>query len=606
MNLQLQCDASITQGVNAAAIQSAINYVQNLFSGIFTNNCTVTFGISLGAVGSPGGSSPVPSYAVATTNPLIISVNETAVVSALEGLGVATTSLPSSDPTNGGTLTLTAAQAKALGIGFTNQLASVDGWIGISDSAPLYFGTTGTPSAGYFDLVSTLEHEVSEGMGRITGGSGWVIDLYRYAGHGTLVAPGTAGGYFSTDQGQTDLQYFNDNISDGSDFADWKTGSIPDAFDAHGSSGVAPVLSASDLAMMRALGWQTTAVGTGTNLSGNGENDLIKKDGNGNLVVQQINSDGTAGSSASAGYNTIYVNSGASANVNTTSVVVGSGSSATVSGIANAITIGDGSAVTVSGLYNNIQAGAGDGVGLVGYFNVLNAQTYTTAVDYGMYNTVTLGANSNLTVFGNNGTDMVGSGSIVAIAGNYDNATVGDNSVLLISGVGDTGTIGASGILATNGSYGTITGGYHLTALDVGNHNTITAGASSAITNTGSYGQDQAGINSTFLAAGYANKFLVNPSSAYKFIEGGYDTLSGAMGSFAGDLIVDFNSGKYLDITDFIPTNFTVSWTGSASAGVLSLSNGSQSLLLATSGAIDQSRLSLVTDGNGGTILFHF
>ena len=366
--------------------------------------------------------------------------------------------------------------------------------------------------------------------------------------------------------------------------------------------------------MMQALGWQTyhastktSVIGTGTNITGHGENDIISQDSNGILSVGQLTAAGNLGSTVQAGNNTITLTSadaGAIVNLNGASIVLGNGSSAAVNGLSNTVTVGNNSGLTVSGSYNTVNAGDGDGIGLVGDHNKLSAKTYTTAIDYGTGNTVSVGSNSHLTVFGDDSRDDVwGTGSTVALAGNNSQTTVGDNSVVLISGIGNLVRAGNNDTIAISGTSNHVKSGSSTLALDIGNSNTIEAGAFSAITNIGSNGTDSAGIGSTFLVGGSSNVFLVNPSSAYVMGSAGIDTLKGTIANFAGDLINGLARGMHIDVTDLIPSGVSASFTGSASAGVLTLASASQYFAVSTYGAINPGLLHVSNDGNNGTLL---
>ena len=627
MNFQLQFDASVTNNnPYAAAFENAAQYVANLFNATFTNNVTVTLSVGFGTYGVEN--TAVPATAVGINQPNGAAFfNYDAVRAALAANGAPSASLPTYDPTNGHGVLVTYPQVKALGLQIDGSFPAVDGVVGISSTASLYYGTSGTPAAGQYDLVSTLEHEISEEMGRLAYATPTpmsVLDLYRYSSQGSLMPQDTLGGYFSINGGQSGLQTFNGDPN--GDIADWAYGASPDAFDAFGTTGAAPALSASDLMMMRALGWQTNVVGTGSNLAGNGENDVVTQASNGVLTVRQLNANGSFGASSTAGVNSITLSSanpGATANLNGATVALGNGASATVNGVGDFALIGAGtsaslqgnhvyvaagisSAATVSGTGNYIDAGAGDGIGIVGGGNTLHAGDYTTAVDYGTNDTVIIGAHSNLTVFGNGESSNVGGASTVAIAGINDNVAVGGGSVVLISGSQDAvNAYGTNNTIAigTTANHNIITSGDSTLALDLGTYNSIAAGAGSAITNQGSYGTDTAGINSTFSVAGSSNLFKVKPSSAYVMGSAGTDTLTGTIANYAGDLIVGLSSGMHVDITDLIPANLSVNWTGSSAAGVLAFSNGSQSLLVATSGSYNPGALRWDTDGAGGTLL---
>ena len=169
--------------------------------------------------------------------------------------------LPSSDPTNGGTFYLSTANAKALGLisgSFT------DGYVGFSSSLPFDYNNSDGVTAGQYDFLGTVEHEISEVLGRETldGQSGeyTALDLFHYSASGVrdLNSPRTAG-YFSVNGGQTDLANFNTNSS--GDYGDWAGSVGNDSALAFASPGVVEPFSATDLTAMDAIGYNLAATG---------------------------------------------------------------------------------------------------------------------------------------------------------------------------------------------------------------------------------------------------------------------------------------------------------------------------------------------------------
>ena len=672
MSIHVVYDQS--EAARPAGFTAAINYVVNLFNVIFTSKASININVGFGSINGVvqdiglAGSSTVgnSAYNFDQVTAALLAQNPTTAASPRDAGGdkvdggdkvedelraqnptaatalsyasgyevgvelraqnpAVAASLPASDPTGGRPIRTSTALQKVLGL-WTGDANFVDGSIGFSSTVNFDYGLTGPANANAFDFIGAAVHEISEVMGRTYDGPVYgpsVINLYTYSSPGVLAAPGAVGSYFSTDRGQTALQYFNDQALNGGDYSDWTPNASNDSFVAAAFSGNTLNLSATDLAVMKAVGWQTNIIGTGKNVMGNGETDLLINDG-GNLSVVQINASGIVIGIVSQGTGAFSVKSGvigATLNLNSGTVVLGNGSSAVVNGLSNTVTVGDSSAVTVSGSGNIVtigdsnavtvtgsgnivNAGDGNGIGLAGNNNTLNARAYTTAVDYGTGNTVTVGDNSYLTVFGNGSHDNVyGIGSTVALAGNNSQTTVGDNSVVLISGVGNLVGAGANNTIAISGIFNSIYSGASTLALDVGDSNIIAAGVTSAITNIGSNGTDSAGIGSTFLVAGSSNVFLVHPSSAYVMGSAGIDTLKGTIADFSGDLINGLSSGMHINVIDLIPSGVLVSFAGSASGGVLTLASDSQSFAVSTYGAINPGLLYVSNDGNNGTLL---
>jgi len=137
---------------------------------------------------------------------------------------------------------------------------------------------TGT-GPSQLDLQSAALHEISEVLGRI-GIEGTIsvidpnnipipiytpLDLFNFAGTGNL-ALSPSGGYFSTDNGHTNLGWFNNNPY--GDIGDWASDQTPfqagthglptgseDAFAAFAYPGFNGDISTSDLQEMAALGY---------------------------------------------------------------------------------------------------------------------------------------------------------------------------------------------------------------------------------------------------------------------------------------------------------------------------------------------------------------
>ena len=162
---------------------------------------------------------------------------------------------------------VTSAEAKALGL-IDGHGGGVDGYIGLSSSLPLSY-SAGGPSAGskQYDATAIAEHEIGEIMGRIalegSGGSFTPLDLFNFASPGVLELSAN-GGYFSIDNGVTNLKTFDDAAANGGDVADWASntppsGSTYDAYDAFTFPGYHGVITPADVALNEALGYEPKA-----------------------------------------------------------------------------------------------------------------------------------------------------------------------------------------------------------------------------------------------------------------------------------------------------------------------------------------------------------
>ena len=153
-------------------------------------------------------------------------------------------------------LEMTLSEQKALGIISPNS-ATLDASIGLNASL------SGN------GLVSVAEHEISEVMGRLSFlgmpaafgliGEYGVLDLYRYSAPNvpdTTVSPPApyTQAYFSTDNGNKQLAYFNTGAGD---LGDWASNQPNDAFLAVDGNPSTASFTAVDTEVMNVLGWNS-------------------------------------------------------------------------------------------------------------------------------------------------------------------------------------------------------------------------------------------------------------------------------------------------------------------------------------------------------------
>ncbi len=244
----------------AAAMTQVVNFFQNNFS----NPTTVTIQVGWGEVNGQslgaGALGESVSFLQPTTYGAITAALGANVTSAADQSSVA--SLPATDPTNG-VYWLTQAEARVLGIATGS---GVDGFVGFSSVNGIFdFVQSDAITTAKFDFFATAIHEISEIMGRQTldgmtlGGqanSFEPLDLFHFTGLGARTFSGTTVGYFSADNGATNLDNFN-TLTNG-DFGDWAASAGHDAFLAFSSSGVINVVSPADMTVMDVLGWTVT------------------------------------------------------------------------------------------------------------------------------------------------------------------------------------------------------------------------------------------------------------------------------------------------------------------------------------------------------------
>jgi hypothetical protein len=185
-------DASVldASGVTASyesAVDTAIQYYESEITTPITVDIDFGWGeiggssIEAGALGESS-----TYYDTYTYNQVYNAVTALADPSAIQQAAYAT--LPSRDPTHGGTMIVPTAQAAALGLD-SSGTAVLAGDVGL-DSTSSFFWSQSSPTAGADDAVGVFEHEISEVLGRIDeggagntngrGGDYTLLDMFRY------------------------------------------------------------------------------------------------------------------------------------------------------------------------------------------------------------------------------------------------------------------------------------------------------------------------------------------------------------------------------------------------------------------------------------------
>src|SRR5579863_2696241 len=281
LQFDLIWDSSVAKAPSGfeQAIIDAAQYYTTLFANKEVINVDVGWGEIAGSSLSPSALGESESYGYLT--------NYATVTNALAHDGF--TFSATNEPTHS-QFFVTSADAKSLGL--VNPTSGLDGYIGFSTlsgtgySWNLAASTTGANSgtgATQFDLQSVALHEISEVMGRI-GMEGAIVngkhtdtplDLFNYQSHGALELSGN-GGYFSTNNGTTNLGIYNDASLYGGDIADWASALSPtqshtqglpsgvnvtDAYDAFLFPNYNGDVSQSDILEEAALGFKLTPTG---------------------------------------------------------------------------------------------------------------------------------------------------------------------------------------------------------------------------------------------------------------------------------------------------------------------------------------------------------
>lgn len=272
-------DTSVTNSSVATGYTQAVNAAISYFEGEITNPITVDITFSWGTIDGQPISGPLGEsnsiYSPFTYGQVYSAVKGLANQSAVQQAAYAT--LPPSAPAGVTNLDVNTAQAAALGLAGNTVNG---GAIGLGSNYP-FFWSQSAVEAGAYDAVSTLEHEISEILGRSdeggAGGSYTLLDFFRYTAldGGSADPPGSAAGWrdepFEPGYSTNSYSYFSYNgttvtlpydtptdVGNGADIADWAPSVPTDSF-GYGSQGAVAPVSATDLQEMNVLGYSLAA-----------------------------------------------------------------------------------------------------------------------------------------------------------------------------------------------------------------------------------------------------------------------------------------------------------------------------------------------------------
>ena len=254
MDLQISYDSSTAAA--PSYLQSAVNYVVSQYDALFTNPIAVKIDLGWGEENG----NAVNAGAVADNQSVATYMSYGDLTKALSASATssadrtAVAQLPSADFTNGGKFYVPLAEQKALGVQALTS-GETDGYVGLNSAVSYTFSPNGQIASGTYDIVSVLEHEISEVLGRVdfsgqgsATGTYTPMDLFRYSAPGQRSLTSGSGG-FSID-GQTMIQSFGNS----QDAADWSPSVVGDVY-ANVTAGVVSNFSSADLTMMDVLGY---------------------------------------------------------------------------------------------------------------------------------------------------------------------------------------------------------------------------------------------------------------------------------------------------------------------------------------------------------------
>ena len=278
LEINLVWDSSVAKapsGFTTAIIDAAEYYIAQ-FAGPTSGKEVINIDVGYGEIAG----STLASNALGESESYGYLTNYATVTHALGNEGYTFTA--SNEPTTS-QFFLTSADAKTLGL-ISDTSKAVDGFIGFSSLSGTgyswnYAATTAGPDTGtgsnQFDFQAVVLHEISEVMGRI-GMEGQIVagkptytplDLFNFKSPGVLELSSN-GGYFSVDNGQSNLGTYNDAHVNGGDIADWASNNsiaqsatlgLPsnyqDAYDAFAWPAANGAVSGSDLAEDASLGY---------------------------------------------------------------------------------------------------------------------------------------------------------------------------------------------------------------------------------------------------------------------------------------------------------------------------------------------------------------
>ena len=263
LNISISYEASVAQAPSGfkPGVQTAVSWLQAKISTPVTVYIAVGYGdVNHTALGANQLGESMYELYLTDYRSIVETLQSTATsINDATSLG----SLPIGDPLHGShQYVVSSALAKALA---NVSSAALDGWTGFSSEQNTFdYDPSDGITAGLYDFVAVVKHELSEILGRetlngqlVAGVASYTVgDLFRFSSAGLRSFDGTQAAYFSIDSGTTDLNNFNTDST--GDYGDWANGAA-DAANAFESPGVLEPFSDVDLIFMDVIGWSLLA-----------------------------------------------------------------------------------------------------------------------------------------------------------------------------------------------------------------------------------------------------------------------------------------------------------------------------------------------------------
>ena len=261
LRIDLIWDSSVAKAPSAF-VQAIIAAAQE-YTTMFSTNEQINIDVGYGEIAG----STLAAGALGESENYGYLVKYGTAVSDLEAAGDPSSDFTASNEPTSGQFFVSSAESKALGLISANSTAT-DGYIGFSSQYAMFTGTSGSVPSNQYDLMSIAEHEISEGMGRIgmegatmSGAKTYTpLDLFNYASRGRLELSSN-GGYYSNNNGASNLGQFNDAAVNGGDIADWSSSVLNNSYDAFVTTGSPDPVTANDLLEMASLGYKLSPAG---------------------------------------------------------------------------------------------------------------------------------------------------------------------------------------------------------------------------------------------------------------------------------------------------------------------------------------------------------